>query len=157
MRWPVNRRAALRILDKVKVVELRRAKETASAGHGVNCQPAKRMLAILLIGWVLPVFAGSAECRADDMSGYCQTVASIVPDIAKARDAGTSESAYLTAQGVNADDDIEKAIVSLVYKSAGLSTDSIRQNILDACTRTDGWAHCKPLTPETGIACIPPE
>jgi hypothetical protein len=117
----------------------------------------KRLLAILLTGTVLLVFAGSGECRADDMSGYCQTVASVVPDAAKARDGGTSESAYLAAQGVNASDDIEKAIVSLVYKSAGLSADSLRKNVFDACTQTNGWAHCKPLTRETGIACIPPE
>jgi hypothetical protein len=123
----------------------------------VSCLTMKRLLAILLTGTVLAMFAGSGECRAGDMSGYCQTVASVVPDAAKARDAGTSESAYLAAQGVNASDDIEKAIVSLVYKSAGLGTDSLRKNVFDACTQTNGWAHCKPLTPETGIACIPAE
>jgi hypothetical protein len=74
-----------------------------------------------------------------------------------ARDAGTSECAYLAAQGVNASDDIEEAIVSLVYKSAELGTDTLRKNVFDACMQTNGWAHCKPLTPETGIACIPAE
>lgn len=120
-----------------------------------NSLTMKRVLAFLLIGSVLPMFVGSAESRADDMSGYCQTVAAIVPDATKARDAGTSESAFLAAQGVNASDDIEQAIVSLVYKSAGLSSDSLRKDVFDACTQTNGWAHCKPLTRETGIACIP--
>ena len=117
----------------------------------------KELLAILFIGTMLPVFVGFAECRADDMSGYCQTVASVVADAAKARDAGTSQSAFLAAQGLNATDDIEEAIVSLVYKSAGLSTDNLRKNVVDTCTQTNGWANCKPLTPETGIACMPPE
>jgi hypothetical protein len=117
----------------------------------------KRLLIVVLIGSVLPIFFGSGGCRADDMSGYCQTVASVVPDAAKARDAGTSESAYLAAQGVNASDDIEEASVSLVYKSAGLSTDTLRRNVFDACTQSNGWTHCKPLTRETGIGCIPAE
>lgn len=117
----------------------------------------KRLLAIILIGSVLPIFFGSGGCQAEDTSGYCQMVASAVPDAAKARDAGTSESAYLAAQGANASDDIEVAIVSLVYKSAGLSTDTLRRNVFDACMQSNGWAHCKPLTRETGIACIPAE
>jgi hypothetical protein len=117
----------------------------------------KRILAILLAGTVLRMLAGSVECRADDISLYCKTVASIVPDVAKARDAGTSESAFLAAQGDNATDDIEQAIVGLIYKSAGLSTDSLQKNVFDACTKTNGWANCKPLTRETGIACVPSE
>jgi hypothetical protein len=117
----------------------------------------KRVLAILLTGMALPIFIGSRRCRADDMSRYCQMVASVVSDASKARDAGTTESAFLAAQGANATDDIEKAIVSLVYKSAGLSTDSMRKNVFDTCTQTNGWANCKPLTSETGIACMPPE
>jgi hypothetical protein len=117
----------------------------------------KRVLTILLTGMAFSIFIGSVKCRADDMSGYCQTVASVVTDAAKARDGGTSESAFLAAQGENATDDIEEAIVSLVYKSAGLSADSLRKNVFDTCTQTNGWANCKPLTRETGIACMPPD
>ena len=88
------------------------------------------------------------------MKNYCEAVTSVIPDALKAHAAGTSETAFLAAQGTNADDDIEKMLVHLAYTWSDMSADMLRQNAVNACLTTSGWANCR-VTPKTGLECLP--
>lgn len=86
----------------------------------------------------------------------CKSTADVILDAGKARDAGVPEASYLSHQGVNATDDIEKELVYLVYHDRDIPIKMLRDNVFKACVATDQWSNCKPLTRKTGIACIPP-
>jgi hypothetical protein len=66
-----------------------------------------------------------------------------------------SESEYLSRQETNATDDIEIIVVHLAYQWRDIPLEMLRNNVYKACVDTKEWSHCKPLSRETGIACVP--
>jgi hypothetical protein len=124
------------------------------AGKGMKRGRFKRSL---LAGSIAAIFVAPAMILADDINvNLCNATSDVVLDAAKARDAGVSEAAYLSQQGVNATDDVEKVLVYLVYHDdRDLPIKMLRDNVFKTCVATDQWSNCKPLTPKTGIMCVP--
>lgn len=90
----------------------------------------------------------------NDPKNYCEAITSVIPDAIKARESGMSEADFLATQGANAEDDIEKTLVHLAYTWPDMPDDLLRQNAINACVHTNGWANCT-LEPKTGLECVP--